>query len=228
MFSDIAGRYDFLNRLLSFGVDVYWRKRCVTFMKNNAPPRGPILDLASGTGDLGLALEKALASTWIVAADFSVGMLKRIHCKKRVASRMKIVAADGLYLPFRSSVFGGVMIGFGIRNFTQREKALNEIYRVLKPGGTLAILEFSLPRNPLFRYVYAFYFERILPFIGGLFSRRTAYQYLPESVKAFPAPPVFHALIEASRFTHVRSQPLTGGIATLYTARKPTGPSERS
>ncbi len=221
MFSAIAEWYDFLNRLLSFGVDIYWRKRCVRFLKNQGVFQGPILDLASGTGDLALALEKSLPTAQIVAADFSLEMLKRLKKKMKPRSHINIVAADGTSLPFHASRFEGVMIGFGIRNFTQREVALKEISRVLKPGGTLAILEFSLPDNGLFRRVYTLYFEKILPFVGGIFSRRSAYQYLPASVMAFPPPVTFSRLIATCGFSNVRYQSLTGGIATLYTARKP-------
>ena len=221
MFSAISGRYDFLNRILSLGIDRYWRRQCVAFMKNNRPFHAPILDLAAGTGDLALSVEKNIPNVPIIAADFSLGMLKQFQAKKPASSRVRALAADGTCLPFKTHGFEGVMIGFGIRNFTQRGKALREIHRILKPGGVLAILEFSLPRNRTFRSLYSLYFERILPLIGGIFSKRSAYSYLPESVKAFPTPPAFAALMEASGFSPVRKRPLTGGIATLYTARKP-------
>ncbi len=220
MFSSIADRYDFLNRLLSFGIDIYWRRQCVAFIKNNRPFHFPILDLASGTGDLALAIEKALPGVPIVAADFSVRMLQRFQVKKPRTSQIRAIAADGTCLPFKEQSFEGVMIGFGIRNFTQRKKALMEIHRILKRGGILAILEFSLPENRLFCSIYSFYFEKVLPFVGGLFSERSAYRYLPESVKAFPEPATFAALIGACRFSDIHRHSLTGGIATLYTARK--------
>ena len=227
MFSSIADRYDFLNRLLSFGIDIYWRKRCVAFMKNNRPFRFPILDLASGTGDLALTIEKALPGVPIIAADFSIGMLRCLQTKKPKTSRIRAIAADGTRLPFKAASFEGVMIGFGIRNFTGREQALKEIHRALKPGGVLAILEFSLPQNRLVRFVYSFYFEKILPLIGGIFSKRSAYQYLPESVKAFPEPAAFAGLIGKCGFFRIRRHSLTWGIATLYTAQKPIDPSEK-
>jgi len=174
MFSGIAGRYDFLNRLLSLGIDTRWRKRCIKVLKQKMKSAGSILDLA----------------------------------------------ADGLSLPFRSDTFVGTTIGFGIRNFTDRPAALKELLRVLKPGGVLAILEFSIPQRKIFRSLYLFYFEKILPLIGGLFSSRSAYTYLPESVRKFPPPEKFSALIHDTGFTQVEFTPLTGGIAFLYTAEK--------
>ncbi len=228
MFSAIANRYDFLNRLLSFGIDIYWRKRCIALMKKSSSPQASVLDLAAGTGDLGLAFEKAVPHVNIIATDFSLEMLRRLSVKRSIKSRIKIVAADGSFLPFKTSSFEGVMIGFGIRNFTKRENALSEIYRILKPGGILTILEFSLPRNKAFRHVYTLYFEKVLPVIGGIFSKRSAYQYLPESVKTFPDPAEFAGVISKCQFSNVSRQSLTGGIATLYTARKPTGPSGKS
>ncbi len=228
MFDAIAGRYDFLNRLLSLGIDLYWRKRCIAFMKENKPFYAPILDLAAGTGDLSLALERAIPGIKIIATDFSLEMLRHLRKKRGISSRIEIVTADGSNLPFKSASFGATMIGFGIRNFTRRERALKEIHRVLKPGGILTILEFSLPRNKVFRSIYSLYFEKILPLVGGLFSNRSAYKYLPESVKTFPDPMAFSELISRCLFTGVRKRPLTGGIATLYIAKKPIDPSEKN
>ena len=231
MFSGIAGRYDFLNRLLSLGIDTRWRKRCIKTLKQRMKTTGPILDLAAGTGDLALALEKRMGAAFpVIAADFSHEMLKILKRKKDTQRRISIVTADGLSLPFKPDTFAGATIGFGIRNFTDRPAALAELYRVLKPGGVLAILEFSIPKNRLFRLTYLFYFEKILPLIGGIFSSRAAYTYLPESVRKFPPPETFSGLIRGAGFLRVESVPLTGGIAFLYTAEKPTttGPSEKT
>ncbi|MBW1659396.1 MAG: bifunctional demethylmenaquinone methyltransferase/2-methoxy-6-polyprenyl-1,4-benzoquinol methylase UbiE [Deltaproteobacteria bacterium] len=230
MFSGIAGRYDFLNRLLSLGIDTRWRKRCIKVLKQKMKSAGSILDLAAGTGDLALALEKHTSAAFpIIAADFSHEMLKILKKKKGTKDRISIVTADGLSLPFRSDTFVGTTIGFGIRNFTDRPAALKELLRVLKPGGVLAILEFSIPQRKIFRSLYLFYFEKILPLIGGLFSSRSAYTYLPESVRKFPPPEKFSALIHDTGFTQVEFIPLTRGIAFLYTAEKPvTDPSERN
>ncbi len=229
MFSGIAGRYDFLNRLLSMGIDTYWRKRCIKSLKRRLEQRGPLLDLAAGTGDLALALERETGPGYpIIAADFSHAMLRLLKKKKGSKDRIAIVTADGLSLPFRSASFAGATIGFGIRNFTNRPVALSELFRVLKPGGTLAILEFSIPRNVFLRAGYLFYFEKILPFIGGLFSKRSAYAYLPESVREFPPPETFADTIRNAGFSPVSFSSLTGGIAILYLAKKPIGPSERN
>ena len=222
MFSSIAGRYDFLNRLLSLGIDITWRKRCIRAVKEQLNISGPILDLAAGTGDLSLELEKKMDATYpVIAADFSLEMLKILKRKMAPENPITIVTADGLSLPFKPETFAGITIGFGIRNFTNRSAALRELHRVLKPGGALAILEFAIPRNRFIRAGYLFYFEKILPFIGGLFSRRSAYTYLPESVRKFPEPEAFAGLIREAGFTRISFLTLTWGIATLYCAEKP-------
>jgi len=222
MFSGIAPHYDFLNRILSLGIDRRWRKRCVRTLQKRMKKKGPVLDLAAGTGDLALAFERHLGDTIPIAAvDFSHEMLKILKRKTHANGRISITTADGLVLPFKARSFEGAMIGFGIRNFTKRPEALKELYRVLKAGGILAILEFSIPRERFLRAAYLFYFEKILPLVGGLFSRRSAYTYLPASVQEFPAPEAFAALIQDAGFTDVTVSALTGGIATLYCAEKP-------
>ncbi len=230
MFNNISQRYDFLNRLLSLRIDTLWRKRCIESLLQRMRETGPILDLAAGTGDLSLALRKRTSLEHpIIAADFSFQMLKILKEKKNPHDNILIVTADGLSLPFKANTFSGITIGFGIRNFTDRSSALKELHRVLKPGGTLAILEFSIPRNVFFRSLYLFYFEKILPLIGGLFSDRSAYTYLPRSVRAFPPPETFAHLIIDAGFQSVANFPLTGGIAHLYVGeKKVTDPSEKS
>ena len=227
MFSSIAGRYDFLNRLLSLGIDTTWRKRCIRVLKKRLKASGPILDVAAGTGDLSLELKKKMDAAYpVIAADFSLEMLKILKRKMSPENRIAIVTADSLSLPFKPESFAGVTIGFGIRNFTDRPTALREIFHVLKPGGILAILEFSTPRNRFIRTGYLLYFEKILPFIGGIFSKRSAYTYLPESVRKFPEPEVFANLIHKAGFIKTTFSALTGGIAILYCAEKPvTDPS---
>jgi len=230
MFGSIATRYDFLNRILSLGIDIRWRKRCVRTLQKKMKENGPVLDLAAGTGDLALAIERHSGNTIpVTAVDFSHEMLKILKKKKQAYDRISIATADGLALPFRAGTFEGVTIGFGIRNFTKRSEALKELFRVLKTGGILAILEFSLPRKRLLKAAYLFYFEKILPFIGGLFSKRSAYTYLPASVREFPTPELFSSLIQNAGFTGITVSALTGGIATLYCAEKPpTDPVERT
>jgi demethylmenaquinone methyltransferase/2-methoxy-6-polyprenyl-1,4-benzoquinol methylase len=222
MFSSIATRYDFLNRILSLGIDIQWRKRCIRTLQKRMKRKGRVLDLAAGTGDLALALEKFSGNTIAVTAvDFSHEMLKILKGKKHTGSRISIITGDGLALPFKTRTFDGAMIGFGIRNFTKRPEALKELFRILKAGGILAILEFSIPRKQPLRAAYLFYFEKILPFVGGFFSRRSAYTYLPESVRGFPDPEIFASLINNAGFTGITIASLTGGIATLYCAEKP-------
>lgn len=224
MFDTIAGRYDMLNRLLSLGIDRRWRQTCIKKVLEITKGNGPVLDLAAGTGDLSFTLEsEAGGDTEIIAADFSLEMLKVMKKKKSLNSNIRIVAADSLSLPIRDSFLRAIMIGFGIRNFTKRQEALREMYRVLKTDGTLAILEFSLPSQGIFRTFYLFYFKRILPLIGGVFSKRSAYRYLPVSVSNFPNPSEFETTLVKAGFSIISINPLTGGIATLYLAKKPAG-----
>ncbi|RMG57264.1 MAG: bifunctional demethylmenaquinone methyltransferase/2-methoxy-6-polyprenyl-1,4-benzoquinol methylase UbiE [Deltaproteobacteria bacterium] len=221
MFSRISRRYDFLNRLLSLGFDVRWRKRAVSFVY----PRegGTHLDLACGTGDVSLEIFRQVASPRVVGGDVSMEMLKLAREKmerRKISDGFTAVACVGEELPFRDGCFDTVSIAFGIRNIVERERALREMRRTLKPGGLLIILEFSLPRSPLFRTLYLFYFTKLLPFLGGLFSEKGAYDYLPASVIDFPPPEEFEKVILSCGFTRVRRESLTGGIVTLYVAEK--------
>jgi len=229
MFDIIARRYDMLNRLLSLGIDRKWRKTCIKKVLEIIKGNGPVLDLATGTGDLSFILEKEKrGNIEIIAADFSIEMLKVMKMKKPSDSNIRIITADSLALPLRDSFFKAIMIGFGIRNFTNRQDALKEIYRVLKPGGTLAILEFSLPSQRIIRALYLFYFKKILPLIGGIFSKRSAYSYLPASVCNFPNPTEFKTMVTKTGFRIISLNPLTGGIATLYLAKRPIDQSEKN
>ena len=223
MFDEIAPRYDLLNRLLSFGVDRRWRRVAVRQLA--IPPQGRVLDVATGTGDVALEIARQTApSVRIVGADFTQGMLVRGGAKVAASAyrgRIELVNAPCEALPHPDHTFDGVTIAFGIRNVVDRERGLREMARVLKPGGRAVILEFATPRRRLFRSVYLLYFHRLLPRLGGLLSRRSAYQYLPESVQEFPDRETFLAMMAAAGLTALRCIDLTGGIAAVYVGEKP-------
>lgn len=225
MFDAIAPRYDFLNRLLSFGIDRRWRR--FTVRQLEVPKGGAVLDIATGTGDVALEVARQTdSSVTIVGVDFTQGML--VHGLEKIAAspypeRIRLVNAPCESLPHPDRLFDGVTIAFGIRNVVERQQGLQEMFRVLKPGGTVAILEFSQPESQLFRKVYYFYFRRLLPWVGGLFSKRSAYQYLPDSVLEFPTTEDFQQMMAAAGFVELRSIPLTFGIATLHIGRREAG-----
>ena len=224
MFGRIAPRYDLLNHLLSLDIDKIWRRRVAkrfTAILHN--PSAKVLDLCCGTGDLALAFRKeAPAGAEIVGSDFVPGMLERARAKA-VASGAGItfVEADALSLPFGDGSFDLVSCSFGFRNLANYERGMLEIFRVLKPGGAAAILEFAEPRGKLFGNLYRFYFRHVLPLLGGLISgNSSAYTYLPNSVSKYPAPEALQALFERAGYTEVQFERWTGGIVTLHTARK--------
>jgi len=222
MFDRIARRYDLLNRLLSAGTDVRWRRACVDLLELGAPAR--VLDLATGTADLLVEALGRDAGHRGVGVDLSEQMLRRGAAKLRrrgLDSRARLVAGDAEALPLPSASFDAATIGFGIRNVGDPAAALAELHRVLRPGGRLAVLEFSLPpgwRGALYRR----YFHGILPRIGALVSGdAAAYSYLPASVERFPPPEAFAALMERAGFTAVSWRLLTGGIACLHRGARP-------
>lgn len=220
MFEDISGRYDFLNRLLSGRSDVAWRKLVVREVVT--PEQRMILDLACGTGDLALEIRKsAHPDCYIAGADFTRGML-RIARKKTPAntSRLSWLEADGLQLPFQDNQFDLITIAFGIRNMESLESALKEILRVLKPGGKLAILEFTQPDNWLVRKLYMPYFIHVLPRIGALLSQKSAYLYLPQSVLHFPNRRQLAAKMKRSGYSTVRHCAMCLGIAAVHIGEK--------
>lgn len=223
MFDTIAPRYDLLNRLLSLGIDRRWRAFAVRQLQ--IPEGGRVLDVATGTGDVALEIAtRTPDSVRIVGEDLTQGML-RIGQEKIAASafahRIFLVNAPCEAMPHPGSVFDGVTIAFGIRNVVDRLAGLQEMVRVLKPGGRAVILEFSNPRSRLFKALYYFYFRRVLPFIGGLLSKRSAYQYLPDSVLEFPDQQTFKGMMAEAGFTDLRHFDLTFGIATVYVGVRP-------
>ena len=224
MFGQIAGRYDFLNHLLSLGIDHYWRRRTVRLV----PPEGPlpILDVCTGTGDLALAYDRAAGGrTPIVAADFCHEMLAIGREKARRAgaqSRITFIEADTQSLPLPTGAFQIVCVAFGLRNVADTDRGLAEMSRVCAPGGHVAILEFSMPTRQPFKAMYGWYFRHVLPRIGGLFARHSggAYQYLPTSVGEFPQNEALLELMRAAGLANLRRYPLTLGVATLYVGTK--------
>lgn len=222
MFDRIACRYDLLNHVLSMSVDRLWRRRTVRLVAARAPHR--VLDVATGTGDLALALARALPEARITGLDLSEGMLAAARGKvaaRGLSGRIELVQGDAERLVWSDATFDAVTVAFGVRNFGDLERGLSELARVLRPGGQLAVLEFSRPDNPLFRRIYEFYSGRILPHIGGLLSPdRRAYEYLPASVGAFPPPKEFLALLRAAGFGDCAARSQSFGIARIYTARR--------
>jgi demethylmenaquinone methyltransferase/2-methoxy-6-polyprenyl-1,4-benzoquinol methylase len=223
MFGAIAGRYDFLNHLLSLGIDKYWRWRTV----RQAPPigDGPILDVCAGTGDLALAYaRRQAAANQVFAADFCRPMLA-IGTRKAAQANLRNIVfleADTQQLPFPADSFQIVSVAFGIRNVTDTDRGLREMVRVCRAGGRVAVLEFSLPTRQPFKSLYAWYFRHVLPRIGRLVARGGggAYNYLPASVGEFPAGEAFAQRMRAAGLREVRCYALTFGVATLYLGLK--------
>ena len=215
MFGCIARRYDLANHLLSCGIDFYWRRRAAKIVAGWRPHR--IADLATGTGDLALALQKKLPDAEIVGVDFLPEML---DLARRKGVR-QIVLADAMNLPFGDASFDCVTIGFGLRNLENWAAALVEMSRVLKTNGHLLVLEFSVPTTPILRAIYRFYLHRCLPLFGSfLTGTKTAYDYLGDSIEEFPSGGAMCELMAENGFTHQTFEPLTGGIVTIYTAEK--------
>jgi demethylmenaquinone methyltransferase/2-methoxy-6-polyprenyl-1,4-benzoquinol methylase len=223
MFGQIAERYDFLNHLLSLGIDVHWRRQTV----RQVPPRGvaPVLDLCTGTGDLALAYYRAGSGrTPVVGADFCHPMLVVGDGKARrqLADGVTFVEADAQRLPFADNAFQIVSVAFGLRNVTDTDRGLREMLRVCQPGGKIAVLEFSLPRRQPLRGLYHWYFRHVLPRIGQALARNSddAYRYLPESVGEFPSGEALAERMRAAGASDIRMSPMTFGVATLYVGTK--------
>lgn len=231
MFGEISGRYDLMNHLLSGGVDYYWRWRTIRAVA----PKGsaPILDVCTGTGDLAIAYWKAARGKIpVMATDFTPEMLRLAEGKrdrqlgKQIAAGAKSLnfqEADTQHLPFESDQFQIVSVAFGLRNVTNTEQGIKEMTRVCQPGGRVAILEFSMPTNPLFNVFYRNYFKYVLPRLGQLLAKnkQSAYDYLPASVSEFPYGQALADKLVACGLINVTFTPLTFGIATLYVGQKP-------
>lgn len=217
MFGQVAPRYDLLNRLLSFNIDQWWRARTVRRLRPILDrPGSVVLDLCCGTGDLAIALSRN-ARARVLASDFCHPMLTAAQRK----TTLPFFEADALDLPVADASLNLITVAFGFRNLANYEKGLLELRRVLKPGGTLAILEFSQPPNALFAAVYNFYSNRVLPKIGAAISGSgEAYKYLPESVRKFPDAPGLARMVERSGYTGVTFERMTFGIVALHTAQR--------
>jgi len=221
MFNSISSRYDFLNHFFSFHIDRYWRRKAVDALKPYTPR--DILDVATGTGDFAIALA-SLHPEKITGIDVAEEMLaigRRKIRKKKLDRLITLMQGDAGKMDFPSHTFDAVTVAFGVRNFENLLQGLKEIYRVLKPGGTLVILEFSQPPGGWFRRLYYAYFNRVVPLLGSLISgNKQAYHYLPQSVMAFPSPVEFTEYLNQAGFSETRFSPLTGGIVTLYLSKK--------
>jgi demethylmenaquinone methyltransferase / 2-methoxy-6-polyprenyl-1,4-benzoquinol methylase len=221
MFDSISGKYDFLNHFLSLGIDVRWRKKAIQSLLNDKPKT--ILDVATGTGDFALEAMR-LSPEKIIGVDISEGMLevgrKKIQ-SKGLENSIELRSGDSENLPFEENKFDAAIVAFGVRNFENLEKGLLEIFRVVRPGGKLVVLEFSKPRMFPMKQLYWFYFKFILPVIGKSISKdSSAYTYLPESVQAFPDGEDFVSLLSKLGYKNATCKPLTFGISSLYTATK--------
>lgn len=221
MFDTISGNYDGLNRVISFGIDIKWRKKVVKLVGKKTPNH--ILDIATGTGDLAIALASTGAKR-VVGLDISPGMLdvgKEKVSKKNLSSTIEMVLGDSENLHFEDNSFDAVTVAFGVRNFENLEKGLGEILRVLRPGGQFVVLETSVPTKFPFKQGYHFYTKFILPTIGKLFSKdRSAYKYLSESASVFPHGKDFNNILAKIGFIGIENLPQTFGVASIYVATK--------
>ena len=221
MFDTISKNYDGLNRVLSFGIDVKCRTRVVKFLQQKNPKS--ILDIATGTGDLAIALTKTGADK-IVGLDISPQMLEVGKSKiknKDLQGTIEMIVGDSENLPFETGTFDAITVAFGVRNFENLEKGLSEIFRVLKKGGYLVVLETSVPTKSPYKQGYRFYTKYILPTIGKLFSRdRSAYAYLSESASVFPYGQEFNNILDKIGFIGIENNPQTFGVASIYVATK--------
>ncbi len=223
MFDKIAPKYDFMNRFLSVGIDVGWRKKAIRKFRNDRPQI--LLDVATGTGDMAIMAARILNPEKIVGIDISEKMLefgrKKIE-KENLGTKIELRGGDGETINFPDHTFDGVMVAFGVRNFEHLEKGLQEILRVLKPGGQLVVLEFSKPVIPGVRSLYNLYMGVVAPQIARLFKQnKKAYQYLNDSARAFPDRQHFEAILKKTGYSDTEWKPLSLGICCIYSGRKP-------
>ena len=219
MFDDIALKYYFLNHFLSFGIDKRWRKKLVKTL--NTSHHQNILDLATGTADLAIKIAQTIEKSRVTAIDISENML-RIGAikvlKNNLSDRIELKKGDAENIEYNDQTFNAATVAFGVRNYENLNQGLKEMLRVLKPGGKIAILEFSMPESKIFLILYKFYFRIILPFVGRMISKNFyAYTYLPNSVYDFPDPSTFQQILQQIGFKHVKCEKLTFGVCSLYT-----------
>ena len=225
LFDKIAPHYDFLNHFLSAGFDIRWRRKAIRLLGEYHPKS--ILDIATGTADLAIEASRLPVNS-ICGIDLSPEMLKVAQKKilrRGLKSLIAVEEGSAEYLRFPDNTFDAVMVAFGIRNFSNLDQGLREMLRVIRPGGAAMILEFSRPRRAPFKQLYAIYFSRILPRLGGMISKSPeAYQYLPSTVQAFPDGERLLDILHSTGYVRSRQYPLTMGIATIYIAEKPAQP----
>ncbi len=222
MFDRVAPRYDLANHLLSFGCDLVWRRRAAEIVAGWTP--ACVLDVATGSGDLALALQRRLPAAQVVGVDFSQAMLA---LARRKGVRY-LIAGDGVQLPLANQSFEVVTVAFGLRNMRDWGEALREMKRVLTSGGHLLILDFSLPGQPIWRWLHRFYLHQIMPFVSAAITgQKEAYQYLGASIEKFPSGRAMCDLIEENGFVNPVAEPLTGGIVAIYTATNAGRPERR-
>ena len=221
MFDTISGNYDGLNRVISFGIDIKWRKKVLKLVSDKNPKI--VLDIATGTGDLAILMTNTNAEK-IIGLDISAGMLEVGRNKikaKNLSDKIEMILADSENMPFEDNTFDAITVAFGVRNFENLEKGLAEILRVLKPNGIFVILETSVPDKTPYKQGYTFYSKNILPLIGKLFSKDdSAYQYLSESASVFPYGEALNNILRKIGFIEVKAMPQTFGVATIYSASK--------
>lgn len=235
MFACVAPRYDLLNRLLSFGIDRSWRRRAVRMLLDRCRAEGPILDVCTGTGDLAFAFRRKCDRP-ILGIDFSPEMLRIAEAKRlrhgNFGSKIVFREGDALALPVENAAYALVTVAFGLRNTVDPDRALAEMARVCRPGGMVAVLEFSMPQWPVIAPLYRFYFRRLLPWIAGLFTKSVAadeaYVYLPESIEDFDAGEKLLGRLAAAGLENLDMRRMTFSTVTLYVGMRPAGADSSS